>query len=287
MQADPAQIEVEQLAETARLLPPLPQTTSQIIAILADPLFEVGELIKVVALDQKLTANLLRICNSALYGRSRPADSVGEAVVCLGSDIILALALAGTARPSAKYDLKSFGLTVSEYWRHCVGSVAAAEELQSRRIASFGSGFSSAALLHDFGKLVLSKHITPLQVERMAEFLQHCPGQQAIDAERAVLGVDHAVAGAVVARQWNLSQNVVAAIEDHHGPVNWERDLTNGVILANQIARENSGQTDFGFDVAQNVADAMFALGMDDGTYDSVLAASQVRFLNLIDLFSV
>ena len=148
-------VSAAELAKSARSHPPLPRTTSQIILILGDPLFDVQDLIKVItSLDPTLTANLLRAANSASYCTARPAASVGDAVVRLGTGTIMAYALSVSARPQPEVDLSPFGLTTEEYWRHCIASVAAAEELKSRGLARFGSGFSAAALLHDIGKLL-------------------------------------------------------------------------------------------------------------------------------------
>ncbi|MEO1996761.1 MAG: HDOD domain-containing protein [Planctomycetaceae bacterium] len=280
---DTGQIKVEQLAETASQLPPLSQTTSQIIAILADPLFEVSELIKVIALDQPLTASLLRSANSASHSRTRAAATVGEAVIRLGSGTILVMAVVTSARPKSDVDLHAFGMSADDYWEHCVSSVAASEELSARRIARFGSGFSTAALLHDYGKLILSEHITP---EQLAAFQSSNPARRPVDAERTVLGGDHAVAGALVARHWNLPETMVTAIEAHHNAVDAEDDLTNGVILANQIALTNAGRTDSSSEAIENVANARRALGVDDEVYRDVAVASQVRFENLVELFA-
>ena len=63
---------------------------------------------------------------------------------------------AAIARIDSTVDLNAFGTTVEGYWQHCVGSVATAEELNARGIVRYGSGFSTAAPLHDFGKLILA-----------------------------------------------------------------------------------------------------------------------------------
>jgi len=280
-----SRLSAEALAATARELPPLANTTSRIIDILGDPMFEVSELIKVIALDPVLTAKLLRLANSAACGIFRPAATVGDAIVRLGSGTVLTLALSTTGKPPAEADLSAFGLTTQSYWRHCVASVAAAEELAARRVAKFGSGLSAAALLHDFGKLILARHLTPERSALMAEFLATHPGRCSIDAEREILGVDHALAGAVVTRHWKLPEEISMAIQNHHNPPDWEQDLWNGVILANQIALENDGHPDVSIDTLESVADAIMALGVDDQTYQSIAKASQDRFQQLLDLF--
>lgn len=279
-------IDVEQLADTTRQLPPLPQTTNRIITILGDPLFEVGELIKVVALDPTLTANLLRMANSAASGSARSSSSVGEAIVRLGTGTVLSMSLAASCRPPRSTDLSAFGLTLEQYWRHCLGSVAAADELVVRRIASFGNGFSAAALLHDVGKLILSHHLTPLRLDEMAEYRDTHPGLSDVETERAILGVDHATAGGLVSRHWNLPEEISYAIEHHHSPCQWDNDCLNGIVIANQIARENEGDNGYTVMESELVADAMLALGLDDETYQSVCVSANKRFELLFELMS-
>jgi putative nucleotidyltransferase with HDIG domain len=274
-----------ELAESARSLPPLPQTTSQIVAILGDPLFDVQDLIKVITLDPTLTANLLRVANSASYSTGRPAASVGDAVVRLGTGTIMAYALSVSARPPSGIDLSPFGLTTEEYWRHCIASVAAAEELKSRGLGRFGSGFSAAALLHDIGKLILIQHMTEQRMQQIVTFRTNHSGHRSIDAENTILGVNHATAGALVAENWNLPQEIVTAIGTHHDPSQWDNDLCNGIILANQIALDNAGHTEFALDDSEIVADAMLGLSVEDEVYQAVAKASDERLDVLIEFF--
>ena len=139
--------------------------------------------------------------------------------------------------------------------------------------------------MHDFGKLILSKHITPNRSKKLAAFHSANPGSRPIDAERTVLGTDHAQTGAIVARYWNLPDAIVTAIQNHHDPADWDDPLTNGVILANQIALENANFTEFAWEAEEIVANAMMALKVDDQMYDAVAEESRVRFEHLIELF--
>jgi putative nucleotidyltransferase with HDIG domain len=196
------------------------------------------------------------------------------------------MAVVSSARPESDVDLQAFGMSADGYWEHCISCVAASEELNARKIARFGSGFSTAALLHDFGKLILSEHITPDRLDQLVAFQSSNPARRPVEAEQTVLGVDHAVAGALVARHWDLPDTIVTAIEAHHSPVDFEDDLTNGIILANQIALENAGQTEFASEAVENVENAKRALGVNDGIYREAVTASQARFENLIELFN-
>ncbi|MEQ9406760.1 MAG: HDOD domain-containing protein [Fuerstiella sp.] len=278
-------IEADEVAATARSLPALSQTTTQIHAILADESFDIQDLLRVISLDSSLAAKLLRMANSARHAGSQPTASLQEALIRLGSGAIMTAAFAEIARPSDEIDLSSFQLTAEQYWQHCISAVAAAEELSARNVAGFGPGFTVAVLLHDFGKTILARHITPSRLRRMEAFRAANVGLSPVDVERRILGIDHAMAGGMVARHWNLPSDVATAIENHHNPCDWGQTLTNGVVLADQLAYESVGKQTFSLGASEIVADAMLALNLDDSTYESVAAASRSRYQVLLNLF--
>lgn len=285
METTGCRIESDELISSLEALPPLPQATSRIIRILADPLFEISELIRTVALDPSLTASLLRLANSATYSVGRPVSNVGEAVVRLGSGTVLAMSLATVARPRPTADFSPFGLTAETYWMHCIGAVAAAEELSMLRIANFGPGFSTAALLHDFGKQVLLNLLTPDRLQVMTEYRRTHPGHPAIDCERETLGTDHASVGATVLRSWMLADEITTAIQRHHEASDWSDDLTHGVILANQVSHELDHTDNDFLAESELVADALITLGIHDVAFEETVRKTRKRFLQLLDLF--
>ena len=285
MLKSPTQIDVTELAKTANALPPLSATTSRIVNILSDPMFDVRILVRTIGMDPSLSAALLQSANSAAQGASREVANVRDAVVRLGAGTVVAMAVAAAAKPDARLDLSAFGMTQRQFWRHCVASLAAAEELQARQIARFGPGFCTAALLHDYGKMILSEHVTPERLQAIKAFHESQPGRSNVDAEIEILGIDHALAGGMVIHHWNLPDDIASAIENHHCPVEWSADLTNGVILANEIANEIDGGNDSGLTQADNVADAMMALGVTEKLYQDVFDTSRSRFESLLSLF--
>jgi HD-like signal output (HDOD) protein len=89
-------------------------------------------------------------------------------------------------------------------------------------------------LLHDVGKLVLSEFVKRDfgQIEELV-----AQGMSFVAAEHQVLGVDHALLGAALAKQWNFPLPIVTAIALHHTPDLAQRDqaLVNLVALANLL----------------------------------------------------
>jgi putative nucleotidyltransferase with HDIG domain len=94
----------------------------------------------------------------------------------------------------------------------------------------------TAALLHDVGKLVLARYLTPDLLTGIAE--ARADGERSeMQAEIDVLGVHHGELGGVIARHWNLPDRVATAITYHHAPDKVADVVCDAVHLANIAAR--------------------------------------------------
>ena len=73
----------------------------------------------------------------------------------------------------------------------------------------------TAALLHDFGKVVLAKHFGNQILDTLALAAAN-DGLEIVEAERVVFGLTHAEIGGTVAEVWGLPLTIVDGIRDHH-----------------------------------------------------------------------
>ena len=194
----------------------LPQTTARLLELLeAQSEVETKPLLRVIELDPGLTANMLKLCNSAYYGRKREVGTVGEALDLLGTRTVTTLAFAASMGPVMRGPLAGYGLARDEFWRHnlavaCGAATIAVDEAQGvSRDRAFTAG-----LLHDIGKLLLDRVLARrLEWEPLPEGVRDWP-----EIERQVAGFDHAEAGAALADHWRLPPVLVEAIHWHHEP---------------------------------------------------------------------
>jgi len=228
----PTALSHEILVETANTLPPLPQSVVKLSELFADPDYAIADLVRAVELDPSLGGRLLRMANSSTYG-SGQVGTIGEAIVRVGSGTVKSIAIASSVRPSKRIDLSAFGMTAESYWEHCIAVVSFAEVLAMLRPGQFSDEFSTAAMLHDFGKLVLAKNITSSHVDILQQMKF---GESRAEKEMQILSVDHAEVTAVVARHWKLSERLVKAVQHHHHPERFDDPLTHGLNVANQMA---------------------------------------------------
>jgi len=217
-------------------LDPLPITVHRLMGMLGDDFVSPREIASTVEYDQAIAATVLRVANSPVMGARMTVERVSDAVIRLGVDQILDIALGSHFRqlsgPAELYDL-----TEDELWLHgAVSSVAAKEITEACTTTCIPPLATVAALTHDIGKLVLVRHVDA----DMAEILRTADEKDLtfVEAERELFGFDHAEVGAAVADKWDFPPEVRDAIALHHTvPVENPTPILDTVVLANLVAK--------------------------------------------------
>lgn len=197
-------------------LEPIPQITSQLIEIAQNPDSALKEAAILITHDVTLTANLLRTVNSAHFGLSRRIESVQEAVVLIGLNSILDVVLLQAASGRLKRAQAGYELAAGELWKHSAVSAILARKIAEKLKADNVNRIFTCALLKDIGKLVLNQYVSAAadEIQRLVCQDEYCFH----DAEREVLGIDHAELGGRIAERWNFSADMAFVIRNHHLP---------------------------------------------------------------------
>jgi diguanylate cyclase (GGDEF)-like protein/putative nucleotidyltransferase with HDIG domain len=200
---------IDQLAD----FPVLDGTVTRIIAIADDAETTTADLVDVLEGDPTFAANLLRYANSAMMARPIRAKTVRQAVMLVGRKLLRRLALeAATYRFFER--APGTGSARGELHVHAIG-VAAVAAATAEQVHAHGDGPHLGGLLHDMGKLVLP---IAFGAEACDEISAAAPdGVARVLLERERFGIDHALAGALLAERWGVAGDVVEAIAWHHG----------------------------------------------------------------------
>jgi len=219
-------------------LDPIPQVSHQIIALAEDENASMADLVKMVQYEPAITANLLRICNSAFFSFSMPIESVRHAASLLGFKQILEIAMLSAASDHLNSSQKGYGLAQGELWSHSVTSAVVARTLAETVKFEDRQLVFTGALLKDIGKIVLDRYIASYS-DKIAILVA---GQEYsfVAAEREVLGTDHAVVGGQVAEKWKFGSNLVFIVANHHLPTeeSMNHTATAIVYLADVLASQ-------------------------------------------------
>ncbi|MCI0469809.1 MAG: HDOD domain-containing protein, partial [Nitrospirae bacterium] len=140
-------------------LPPLPEVAQKVFSLLNDPKSNVQDMVKVIQLDQAMTANILKLCNSAYFGLKRKISSLQEALVLLGQKNLHEIIMTDN---SGKYYQRAgagYSLGKGELWRHSVACALLSQILVRKTGLPEDPFLFTAALLHDIGKVILSTYV--------------------------------------------------------------------------------------------------------------------------------
>jgi len=209
-----------ELVSKVKNLPAVSQAALKLVGLLDQPAVSNDDVVEVLKYDNVLTAKLLKSCNSPLFGFDEPVASVDQAILILGHQQILHVVLSLAFGGAMSTPLPGYGAEAKELWAHSLQTALAAETLVKRGLPMEVDGpvaFTSG-LLHDMGKLVLSHVLTP---ETMAAVRARITDGKLdrTEAEREILGTDHAEVGACLLESWRLPANIVESVAHHHAPV--------------------------------------------------------------------
>lgn len=207
--------DLKAIVEQIDQLEPVPPIATQILALTEDPDSSLAEISDLILNDPALTANLLKICNSAFFSLPRQVESVRDAISLMGLDQIVEIVLFNGLSASFKKEMVGYGLGERELWRHAVSSAHVAGILADRFGASRNKHLIyTAALVKDIGKLILGRFVA-FSYEQI-NILVQSQGQSFNDAEREIIGMNHEELGALVGKKWNFSDKMIYIIRHHH-----------------------------------------------------------------------
>ena len=210
-------IDPKELVEKVRNIKPLSEATRKLLVLMGQPNHQIRDLVRIVENEPALTANVLRVANSATFALNRKLATLAEAASYLGYMHIVGIALATSGQEVYNAELKGYDGSRGDLGRHCLWTALAAKELAGLADdVHQGIAFTSA-LLHDIGKVVISDFLPDYAAE-MAQRLESADVSDYLAAEQEVLGTDHCAVGCLLAEHWQLPESLQMGIAHHHSP---------------------------------------------------------------------
>jgi putative nucleotidyltransferase with HDIG domain len=227
--------ELDKYIDRVKHLPPAPRLLPQLLTLLHQTDINVSKVVEVITFDQGLTANVLKMCNSAYIAAASPADTLEEAVTRLGFDNVYCLVAALTAGRVMSPVLRGYDLDEVELWKHSVATALAAQLIARNKGDDEAVAFT-AGLLHDVGKVILPQALEHTYSLVLAE--SRANQSSLLETETKLLGVNHAEIGARLLERWEFPENLITAVGFHHQPAGAKPHdrLAACVYLGNMIA---------------------------------------------------
>lgn len=268
-------VQLDEVIRQIKDLPTLPTVAKEMLNNLDDDDTSLDVICEKVALDQSLTAKMLRLANSSYYGANSKVVTLQQAVALLGIKNVKELILMASIENSfptsncLKFDAKGF-------WRHSIATAICAE-LISRTLKMKHDFAFTAGLLHDIGRLVLVTRF-PNDYHQVLTYREQ-EDCSLLDAERTVMGIDHVVVGWLLATEWEFSDAIQDAIRGHHQPDDKNLNSIASVIhVANSIVHAlDLSKTEYDLvpPISQHAWDT---LALSETEYISIFRETELRF---------
>ena len=209
---------IQEVMGQLRHLPSPPKLYFQVVMELQSPNASLKKIGGLVAQDMAMSAKLLQLVNSAVFGLHRQVSDPVEAVLHMGLEMTKSLILLG--HTFAYFDqFKRSEFCIDELWRHSFATGQLAQTLASLENAGpeLTSQSFTAGMMHDLGKLALAANL-PDQFNAALKLARE-QKLQLWEAESEVIGASHAEVGACLLCIWGLPMPIVEAVALHHYPV--------------------------------------------------------------------
>ncbi|MCB1177276.1 MAG: HDOD domain-containing protein [Leptospiraceae bacterium] len=260
----------EKIIKEVEMLPSFPESLNRIIQICSSPEMQMKELIEEIEKNPAVSADILKLSNSAGYLNRAKSTDISQAVKKLGSNGVLRILYAIS---TVKIINDKFGRMEKE-WEHARRTAFFASLiLKNNNLNKFSESVAIGALLHDIGKILLlavENIIFPLIItltkNRALEYTKVL--------EEATIGVSHSDLGSMLSNKWNFPEDLTSIIEFHQQPYmapEKYRVQSEVVYLANMMA--NCAEGEFNY------------FSLDDEILDKYNLLSEKKFKELSENF--
>jgi HD-like signal output (HDOD) protein len=206
---------IKEILAAIQSLEPLPQVATRVVEIASHDDVVPRDLVGVIETDAAVTAKVLKLCNSAYYGFKREIGSLPEAGNLLGVTTLVNLVLTSCSGRYFREHGRIDSATANRLWEESVtGALAASLIARLERHVDKNRAYTSG-LLQNVGQLVMARHARTFALHVQAEVAR---GRTLLDAETAVIGLNHAEIGALLAEKWNFPEELADTIRNHHTP---------------------------------------------------------------------
>lgn len=198
--------QIQEIIKDTNSLPTIPGIINRLQTLSENRKSTIQEMAQLVSADQILCARVLRLVNSPSYGFYR-VSTISNALILLGVNVIKSLALS-----SSIFEIME--KSIVGLWEHSLGAGVAANVIARHLRLPEIEEISTAALLHDIGKVIVKEKCPDDHAEIVR--LMAGEGLSMLEAERRLLGTDHAEVGEWLVRSWFLPDKLIEPVGCHH-----------------------------------------------------------------------
>jgi putative nucleotidyltransferase with HDIG domain len=259
--------------------PPIPTVILESIKLLNDPSATVKTIQEQILLDQSLTAFILKVANSALYGLMREVTTVSYAINLMGYNTTKSILTAYLSKNL--YSARGGKLLQNVLWRHSISTAVLGKTMAEQLAMTNPEEVFIAGLLHDIGKGVLLKNKTD-DFEKIVQLI--CNDKKtSLQAEQEVLGFTHVEVGYLLMQDWRFSERIMETLVYHHNILGYRGDNYMAPVVS--LANKSSHRLDYSFDKPWVELTELPVLQMTEKTLAEIEAEAEEEITNYLEVF--
>ena len=220
-------IDLSPFTDNTARLPSIPRVMTKIVELARSGDVDIQSLAKLIASDPALTAKTLQFANSPMYANEQKIETLRRAIVLLGLDTTVNLALSFSLTSSLKEQTQS-GLHYPLLWRRSLLAAAAARELGRSLKERALEELFLAGLLQDIGMIAIDRLHPDFYTDLRSDQVFH---ERVREYEIERMGGDHAEAGAWLSKHWGLAARTTLAIATSHRPNTFAQTDVDGQFV--------------------------------------------------------
>ncbi|MEF3255379.1 MAG: HDOD domain-containing protein [Deferribacterales bacterium] len=253
-------------------LPPMPQVAMEVLGILDKEDYSFAELVSIITKDVSITASILKLANSPLFGSRVPINNLTQAISLIGvtnlKNLVIALSTKGL------FESNKIGVFEQKLWEHSVATAIYAKLFALKYNRKYSEEAFILGLLHDLGQTILSIYLEKYHTVKEIIFGETV---NVLYVEREFLGFDHCEIGSLLLNEWGLPELYSNVIMYHHNP-----EKSKFSALAQIIFIANNKVKEHGYTISTWNDEGFKSVLEQLGIEESELSDLDLNFLDLI-----
>jgi putative nucleotidyltransferase with HDIG domain len=266
-------------------IPSIPLVLIKIIRTLNENTASAKELEELIHHDPALSARILRLANSAFYSFRNEVKTISHAIALLGMNLVTSLAIGIKVFDTFMKGTGSQAVLINKLWMHSCGVAVFSKEIWNQHNSKKEGEFAFlCGLLHDLGKIIFFQtHTSRYASTFAAKRAEDDPSITIVEME--TYGMDHTIAGEMLAKQWGLPPELADVIRRHHDETALDNPLIGSVMLADLLAKRLGIGYDGDKGVESDLDKLRSVLSVNDAEYEYLMEFASRERGNLDGFF--
>ncbi|MEM9518256.1 MAG: diguanylate cyclase [Actinomycetota bacterium] len=261
-------------------LPTLAPVAVEVLRLADDDRASLDDIADAISHDPGLTAQMLKVANSPMYGMGGEVASLNRAASILGLRTVKLLSLSFAVVAST-----GGGEDDAIIWRRTLAGAALGQTIANQFDRRLADETFIAGLLANIGRLALMKNASYAEANAAAG------GYLETVAEAELVGTTGDVVAAEILRGWGLPSQLADAITYRSNPTGIDDTLTSKLARILYLADAGAGFIVADIDHAAHALDfwhqaAAFAFELDSEAADALIADAQEPLDSVAELFN-